>query len=437
MSKNCITKEWKEIEKSILTDEQIQLIKNRLTIENPAYKKALKYQRATPEGMEPYITLFREDADKIYVPRNWSNKTLKPIKQYNKSLVRWPDTKWELRDYQYAPYDELMVEKDGLICLPCGTGKSIITLFAARSIGQRTLVISPTKAVVKQWLDYFKDMFGDLPNGCKQLTSKDFLAADFLSSITLQQVALHPLPEWFTKQFGIVIYDEVDIANAAQLSKALPMFNCLRFGLTATKRREDQMDILSDLHIGPILFEMTRIEEAARPTIWIKNTGLFYNSAAPLPVSITAASKSPVKKEIIINYVQRALEKNRNIFVLCERIDQAEDYAATLEELFPGQIALAHSGTKTKDYTKPVIVATNLLGRGFNKEDLDTLLVTGIFIYSVREFRQLLGRLQRRSAGKKRLMVIVLQDNSGLLDHKLKKILFENKDLYTEVKWIR
>ena len=60
-------------------------------------------------------------------------------------------------------------------------------------------------------------------------------------------------PEWITKGFGLVIFDEVHRLPAEQFSTVADMFPALlRLGLSATPYRADGKELLIQAHIGPL-----------------------------------------------------------------------------------------------------------------------------------------------------------------------------------------
>ena len=427
---------WKAIPRHLITSQDLARIEQALVLENPTWRKTMQLAYST-KGIPRWLKLWGEVNGNIMVPREFGNSKFPGTSHYLDRPVEWPTTSWAPRLHQKEPLAKLMEAKEGVLVLPCGFGKSIITLFFLEFLGQRALVLAPTKTVVKQWVTYFDEVFGG-DGEARIATSKNWKAAKHLTVASYQQVALHPLPKEFHEQFGVVVYDEVDTANAVQLSKALPKFNCLRVGLTATKEREDKMDVLSDLHIGKVVYKSTKMDASVLPSIYVKDSGLHLPDGPPPVRMITINSLSGQKQEVVMDLVRKAAVKNRKIFVLCERIEQAENYyeAAMDEKL---SCSLAHSKIKEglRDYSKQIIFATNLLGRGFNLEELDTIIITGLFSYSGREFRQVLGRGQRLMKGKKKVIVVIVQDRGPMLRRKLDKVLRAAKELYTDVTYVR
>ena len=425
-------RERKEIDKRGLDRATLETIRESLTLANPAWDKAMK-RGQEPKG-SPYLVLYKEDKDCLLVPRHFGLSRF-PLtdKRYTDRPITWPATNWMPRPHQVAPLQALCENKEGVVVLPCGSGKTVLTLLYLAWRGQRALAIAPSETVRDQWCEYFEVMF---PEGMSHIVGgKNWRTDSPLSAATLQLIALYPPPPEFFQQFGVVIFDEVDMANAAQLSQALTMFNTERIGLTATKTRDDKMDVLSDLHIGPTIHCQEDVPEALRAKIHIVKTKIWMHPKANLPREITRVSMREDKMNRVFQTIHSALAHKRKLFVLCERIEQAEMYHA--HALAQGiDCTLAHSKTKkeTRDYSRQVIFATNLIGRGFNCEELDTLLVTGIFIYSAREFKQLLGRLQRPAEKRRPTVVIYLDDHSDLAGH-LYHILAKTRNYYLSIEY--
>ena len=431
-----MVKKWKVIKKAGISRAVLEPNRTSLAIPNPVWAKQIK-RGDTPKGnILSHIICYTEDQGSIYVPRYFSLSRF-PLenRQYLDRPIKWPATKWKPRPEQLGPIQALRDHKEGVVVLPCGSGKTVLTLLYLGLRGQKALAVSPTETVRDQWCEYFEFMY--LEGWSHPVSGKNWKTDSPLSSVTLQQIALHPPPPEFFQQFGVVIFDEVDVANAAQLSQALRMFNAERIGLTATKARDDRMDVLTDLHIGPVIYRREDVPPELRANIYIVRTGFWMSTSANLPLEITRVSMLTEKMERVFSTLQRAIEKGRKICVLCERIEQAEMYyrhALKLEI----DCTLAHSDIQKskRDYSRQVIFATNLIGRGFNCEELDTILVTGIFSYSAREFKQLLGRLQR-SAEKKRPTVVIYLDRHPQLAGQLRKILAKTKDYYSNAQYLQ
>lgn len=152
-----------------------------------------------------YIQLYTDDwclpnGAKHYIP----SKNIK--KQHKKIEIK---CKWQLRDYQLTALMHVAENEWGLIEAPTGSWKSLIVIGITNQFKMPTLVVCPTKKLVKEMVDKFKEFTDYEPwtyysdgKNIKDITITTHMS--FVSDI-----------HWAKKLqgFGLVIVDECMVYN--------------------------------------------------------------------------------------------------------------------------------------------------------------------------------------------------------------------------------
>ena len=100
------------------------------------------------------------------------NRVRKTIKKINiQSLIQFLKSKkvsYTPRDYQEAiikkSYEYFKVNEKGLLVIPCGVGKTLISLWIAQRLNSQTILIGvPNKLLLKQWQNIVHCLFQNIP----------------------------------------------------------------------------------------------------------------------------------------------------------------------------------------------------------------------------------------------------------------------------------
>ena len=167
-----------------------------------------------------------------------------------KPLIIPKALKLTLRDYQQQAIDCWQANnKQGLVILPTGVGKSIVGIEAIRCCGCSALIVLPTIDLMVQWASqleqYFQQPIGMYGGGSKTLQS--------ITVITYDSAVI--MMEFIGDKFPLIIFDECHhlpgAVNrlAAELSPAP-----FRLGLSATPERNDAGEHLLYQLIGPEVY---------------------------------------------------------------------------------------------------------------------------------------------------------------------------------------
>ena len=166
----------------------------------------------------------------------------------------------EPRPYQQAALQGWeRAQRQGVIVLPTGAGKSFVAMMAMVRAGRSALVIAPTLDLVRQWYDLLRNGFhqevGIVGGGEHRLCP---LTVTTYDSAYLQM-------NHIGARFGLVVFDECHHLPGESYRLAAEF--CLapfRLGLSATPERADGRDSELQRLIGPVVFEKEILELSGR-----------------------------------------------------------------------------------------------------------------------------------------------------------------------------
>ena len=137
----------------------LNIIKKLATVWNPEYFKLQKMHRPIYYKETPAVLSEFEVSDEyIYIPRGLKEKM---IKTFNQRLIIHEYTnigneidisfKGELFDYQNKAVQELTKHNIGILESPTGSGKTVMALSIIAKYKISTLIVLPSKELLKQW----------------------------------------------------------------------------------------------------------------------------------------------------------------------------------------------------------------------------------------------------------------------------------------------
>jgi superfamily II DNA or RNA helicase len=151
--------------------------------------------------------------------------------------------------------DFLLKGLSGIVSAHTGWGKTVLGYHAAATVQRKTLVITTKDDIYQQWLTGAQTFLGLKSHEIGEIRGDkcEVVGTKFVVAMIHSLSKDGKYPEWITKDFGLVIFDEVHRCPAEQFSEVVDMFPALlRLGLSATTERADGKELLIYAHIGPI-----------------------------------------------------------------------------------------------------------------------------------------------------------------------------------------
>jgi len=210
----------------------------------------------------------------------------------------------------------------GVICLPCGAGKTVVGMAAMATLQKRTLILCTNITAVRQWIREMldkttlrEDEVGEYTGEIKELRPVTVTTYQILTYRKRKGDAFPHFEIFNAMNWGLIIYDEVHLLPAPVFRMTAEIQARRRLGLTATLVREDgrEDDVFS--LIGPKKYDVPwkTLERQG----WIATASctelrvdmpqdlrLEY-ALSPLRTQIRIAAENPAKFDVVRRLVER------------------------------------------------------------------------------------------------------------------------------------
>ena len=380
------------ITKDSLTDKQLITLRKDLTM------KPLDH---FAKGTESF-PIYYESKSRIYVPRHWGYKTFgQPEASIVPEGLSFSDKiRFRTTFPPHAFQTEIMqsfIDKgaNGLICVPCGYGKTFMALHIAVQLGKRFLIVVDKEFLMNQWKAEIENFIegatvGILQAGVCQVgsetTTEEYSGADLkqmakdakvkvtgtkevlqqrlveaginitpkrttkhydITICMIQTICRQEYPDGFFSDYGLTIFDECHHLGASYFCTALKTIQtkCM-LGLSATPDRDDGMSCIFEYYLGEAVYRNTQRapdKDAVVKAIWFHSDDPVY---ADVPVNyrgetVTATLLNNVSGfeprnqkvlEVMKEYIQ---DPNRFILLISDRISQLEWFETALKAMYP------------------------------------------------------------------------------------------------------
>jgi superfamily II DNA or RNA helicase len=381
--------------------QQQQKIDKELTYAIPAYKygdppiiiKNMAMIKngliAIPSGRQDLIPQDHEIIDK---------RVLKP--------VDFPEFKLTLRPSQQIVFDE--VNDSSIINAWVSWGKTFTGLAIAGKLGQKTLVITHTLSLRKQWEEEVKKVFGFQP-GIVGSGKFDISTPVVVGNI---QTLYRRVPE-IRREFGTIILDEMHHVSSPTFSRIVDK-NCARFkiGLTGTLQRKDGKHVVFRDYFGDNVLKPPK-ENFMTPKIDILKLPIRFmdGSAIPWANRVNELAYNPEYQNSIAMTASAYAARGHKVLVVSDRVD----FLKTCARL-TGDDAVCVTGAvpheERPDIIKQIFKDKNILygtqsifSEGISL-DILSCLILGTPVNNEPLLTQLVGRIIRQYEGKQQPTVV-------------------------------
>ncbi len=386
------------------------LTRSGLIVENPTpeIKKELTVRALVNNEYgfpPPPFKVYRAAKNGICVPRYYgsyvpqTDKRPAPVK----TSIQF---KGKLRDEtkQNDAFNAAIQAGHGVLSLPCGYGKTTVSLAIACKLGYRTMIIVHKQFLADQWRERIKQFCPGATIGTVQQEKKE-VDCDFVIAM-LQSLSLKEYSFSDFDTIGTVIVDEAHHICAKVFSQSLfKMCPKHIFGLSATPHRKDGLSKVLHWFMGPIFFAVERENQDQVEVFSIQYECLMFKNPPPctrngqlsLVNMITELVESRDRNRMLVNLVKKASSGTRQLLVLSDRRQHCE----FLHQCFPKSSGLYMGGMKEADLEasskKKIIFATfSQAHEGLDIPTLDTVILAT----PKSDIQQSIGRIMRETPGK-------------------------------------
>ncbi len=407
------------------------------------------------EKVEGYL----QDDDNLYLPRAY-DCGLPVVDDFSTSRKRhnivWNPNMKLWRFQRYCVLDVLAQlymnpAHGGVLHCRTGGGKTVMALYIASVMKQRTVIFVDTKDLMVQWALRIRKFLGEkvkvaFYQGVKRKKC-GWENADI--TIALVQSAMNGVPEKFMRHFGLAIYDEAHILGAPKFINSIRfMYAKYRLLLTATPYRSDKLEKLIFAHAGPIFHSVRRedveaVGVAKNPNVYVVETPFdpfkipmrnIWNATYRCWDTVVHHAKllnmvgdHPGHNDVILRNIEKAAGKGRKILVISDRKEQLKWlHAETVALGFTGGLAIGDvkdPQDRLKALDAQVVFGTyQLVEKGLDCVELDTL-----FLATIRRSRnsneQAAGRISRNYTGKRDGLLVVFRPRCNVIRAQVRAVL--------------
>ena len=357
----------------------------------------------------PPFKVFRPTKNGICVPRYYGiSKLGEPTEdkrpEPTRTRVKFHGT---LRDatHQNAALAAAIDAGHGVLSLPCGFGKTTVSLAIACKLGYRTMIVVHKEFLANQWEERIKQFCPGATIGRVQQNKKD-VECDFVIAM-LQSLSLKEYTFGDFDSIGTLIVDEAHHICAKVFSQSLfKMCPKHIFGLSATPNRKDGLTKVLHWFMGPTFFAVERENQQDVEVFPIEFECQRFRDPPPctrfgklsLSTMITELTENRERNSMLVGLISRIAKSTRQILVLSDR----RQHCMMLHQCFPKRSGLYMGGMKEADLaessTKKIIFATfSQAHEGLDIPSLDTVILAT----PKSDIVQSIGRIMRETKGKK------------------------------------
>ena len=247
---------------------------------------------------------------------------------------------WELRPYQRDAAEGFWAGGSGVVVLPCGAGKTIVGAAAMARAQATTLILVTNTVSARQWkaellarTNLTEDEIGEYSGARKEI--RPVTIATYQVMTTKRKGVFPHLEVFDTRDWGLIIYDEVHLLPAPIFRFTADIQSRRRLGLTATLIREDGREGDVFTLIGPKRYDAPWKEVEAQG--WIApaecvevrvtlpdSERLVYATAEP-DERYRLASTTAEKTRLVERLIERHADEQ--VLVIGQYLDQLAEIA--------------------------------------------------------------------------------------------------------------
>lgn len=383
----ALTSRGYSVAKNALKDTQRTMLQKELTV--------TPYAPASFANTVRPFKVWMESEQRYYVPRAWGEKTFGPAQSDLRnegeplSNLVFQGT---LRAHQVealTAFDK--ANRNGIICLPCGYGKTFTGIAAASRIGKCFLIIVHKEFLADQWSEELRRLLPGVRIGRIQGEKCDIADVDVSIAMIQTLCSRMFVPGTFAR-FGFAIFDEVHHLAAEHFSQTLQRVHCrTMLGLTATPTRNDGLSKVFEWYLGSIVYQIS--QRPSDNTVQVHALRYICDDPAYAEVStnwkgdvirarmINQIANYKPRTQAILTWIRPFLdEANRTLLILSDRREHLTDFEYGLRALGITSVGYYVGGMKQKDLdvsaTKQVLLGTfAMASEGMNIPSLNAILL--------------------------------------------------------------
>lgn len=420
--------------KSELTPIHHQIIRDELTI--------TPYVPGAPVSIQQKYIVYRENANKMYLPRYFGEKHFGPpttvkVTQGMDIDVPFAGT---LREHQVPIVDAYMAHMrlkgesgSGLIEACCAAGKTVLTLKIISLLQKKTIVIVHKEFLMNQWIERIREFLPTARIGRIQGPIIDVKDKDIVL-VMLQSLSKKIYSESTFDEFGLTVIDECHHISSEVFSNALfKLVTKYMLGLSATMNRKDGTTKVFKMFLGEVVYKTSDVDdhEVVVRGVTYKSSDDDFNAVAydyrGNPQFSTMISKLCAyngRSEFILRIVHDLLTENskQQIMILAHNRCLLKYFFDSIQHhgIADGSVGYYVGGMKEKDLkvseTRRIVLATYSMAA----EALDIKTLTTLIMATPKtDIKQAVGRILRERHS--RPIVVDIIDSHSIFQNQWRK----------------
>jgi superfamily II DNA or RNA helicase len=424
-----------------LRSDTANVVRQRLTMPNPAYADAEKMGRWTG-NIEPELRFYEDIPGGLICPRAAAAK-LYILCQQHREAIEVADNRLELDPVEFTfngtlrPYQQDVVtnvlERDhGTLSAPTGSGKTCMGLFIIAQRKQPALIVVHTKELLTQWVVAIEKFLGIPANQVGIIGNGKFSIGDQITVALIQ--TLYRRLDDVTPHIGHLVIDECHRTPSRVFTQAVDAFDArYRLGLTATPWRRDKLSKVIFWYVGDVTGQVEKQD-------LLDNGNLCQAAAVFIPTGFTPVLDPSDYYSNALSELTQDIDRNRLVartvkehngtgitLILSDRREHCNTLADILKQDQGIQPAVLTGQTPAKAREKIIqdlqsgechyLVATGqLIGEGFDLPEIGTLALATPVKFSGRLI-QYIGRALRPAPGKDKAIILDFVDKHPVFEH--------------------
>lgn len=434
VKKSYINKKGYVINKKDYNPKLIDEIKKELTVTpniNEDYGvKAIPYK------------VYLEGPNKLYLPKYYAIKKLGPAKSkifegYDIDVSFNGSIREGQKEAVERTLNQMYTKGGGLLSLPCGKGKTVISLYILSQLKKKTLVIVNQEFLMDQWIERINMFLPDMRVGKVQRDKVQVEGYD-ISLAMLKSLSKRDYGKDAFKNIGFVIVDECHNVATKEYSKALQKI-CSKYmlGLSATPTRKDGLTKVIKWFIGDLFMKSIderKLEVSVERYIMNYDDARYnkvllnYRQKPFIAKMITNIAEYIPRNDFIIDRIYDILKiKDAQVLILSERLSQLKYIYEKIndKELVGYFVGKMKAHEREESMTKRVILGTFHIAR----EALDIKTLNTLILATPKsDIVQAVGRIMRTNYGNHLIIDIIDNFSSFARQSKIRQKLYKNRD---------
>lgn len=434
--KKILNKKGYGLLKSKFKEGEIQKAKRECTV-----KPFVVSDYNKPEPFE----IYRESKKYVYLPKFYGLSRYGPPDKINIDEGEEININFlgKIRENQEKPCLEAKAQLNtcggGVLCLPCGFGKTVLAINLICWLKRKTLVIVNKEFLLNQWKERI-NQFSNARVGIIQQDKVDIQNKDIVLGM-LHSISMKDYDKSIFDCFGTVVVDEVHHIAARVFSNALPKVSSkFMIGLSATPNRKDGLSKVFEWFIGDVFLTIKRknhIVIVNKITLNIKDEEYSkeitnFRNKVNLPTMITNLTEYQERNNLIFKVIKFLADKDRRILFLSDRrehLNLINNYITKNNICSVGYYVGGMKASSLKESEeKQLILGTFMMAaEAMDIPDLDTLILGS----PKGDIEQAVGRILRKIKENISPVVIDIVDPfSSFYNQGIRRTRFFKKNNY-------